>query len=212
MSQTLYAKDLSLSDLEAQFGLQIATQPFLIFPEDQLPPLTDLEKQMLERVRRHYLNLTRQPRVSEESVKMVIVSPLLDLAGFYDPPYGIETETAIELQVDDDGTIVRGAIDILIVQKRLWVLVIESKRLGLDVMVALPQALAYMLTAPLSPHPTFALLANGREFVFVQLTRHNPPEYSISRAYSTLYPTADLGEVLQILKYLGQVITTAERS
>jgi hypothetical protein len=56
-----------------------------------------------------------------------------------------------------------------VVQQRLWEFVIESKSTKFDVMIALPQALAYMLNNPLSEQPTFGLLVNDREFVFVKL-------------------------------------------
>jgi hypothetical protein len=37
---------------------------------------------------------------------------------------------------------------VLIVQEHLWILAIESKRVQLDVMAALPQLLVYLLTSP----------------------------------------------------------------
>jgi hypothetical protein len=80
--------------------------------------------------------------MSEEAVKMVVLSPLLDLAGFYQSPFAIETEISIEITAEDDGIIVKGNIDVLIIKKRLWVLVIESKSIKFDVTSALSQTLA----------------------------------------------------------------------
>jgi len=78
--------------------------------------------------------------MSEEAVKIVVLSPLLDLAGFYQPPFEIETETPIRISAEDDGVIVKGNIDVLVVQKQFWILVIESKSTKFDVMTALLQA------------------------------------------------------------------------
>lgn len=47
---------------------------------------------------------------------MVVLSPLLHLAGFYQPPFAIETETSIEIAAEDEGEIVKGNIDVLLVQ------------------------------------------------------------------------------------------------
>jgi len=57
----------------------------------------------------------------------------------------IEAETSIEISAEDEGAIVKGSIDVLVIQKRFWVLVIEAKSTKFDVLIALPQALAYML-------------------------------------------------------------------
>jgi len=43
-----------------------------------------------------------------------VLSPLLDLAGFYQPPFEIETETPIRISAEDDGVIVKGNIDVLL--------------------------------------------------------------------------------------------------
>ena len=80
----------------------------------------------------------------ENTVKMVVLAPLLDLAGFYHKPFRIETETSVALEMKDEGTIIRGRIDVLVIKNRLWLLVIESKRSDFAVTRAIPQALAYI--------------------------------------------------------------------
>jgi hypothetical protein len=204
MTQIVYAKNLTLQILEEKFGVYSATQ-LLTIPDNELPALSVAEVQALGRIRNHYLNLNKVGQASEETVKLVIVSRLLDLAGFYDAPFRLETEKSIELEEADQDMIVRGALDILVIQQQLWVLMIESKRLGFDVMVALPQALAHMLDAPNPDKPLFGLLTNGREFIFVQLSRQPQPEYLLSQTFA-LYPVNQLETVLQWLKYLGRTI------
>lgn len=114
MVQILQAKDISLEELQEYFGLQLTTNPES-FPEwrENLPHLTDEEKRALERVKSNYFNLVNRRPLLEEAVKMVVLSPLLDLAGFYQPPFSIKTEASVEISAEDEGVIVRGNIDIL---------------------------------------------------------------------------------------------------
>lgn len=206
MLKTSFAEDISLYDLEKQFGLRPTDNPYFTEWVSYSTPFNQSERQVLNRVRSNYLNLTKRRFISEEAVKMVVLSPLLDLAGFYQPPFAIETETPITISAEDEGLMVKGKIDILVVQQQLWILVIESKATRFDVMTALPQALVYMLNAPKYEQPTFALLANGREFVFVKLTQQDTPQYSLSKAFSILTPKQDLYNVLHLLKHIGRLI------
>ncbi|MEH1820214.1 MAG: type I restriction endonuclease subunit R [Nostoc sp.] len=206
MVQTIPARDVSLYELEEKFGLQLATDTNF-FPEwtENLPTLADSEKQAIARVKSNYLNLNKHRLMSEEAVKMVVLSPLLDLAGFYQPPFEIETETSVEISAEDESFLVKGNIDVLVIQKRFWVLVIESKSSKFDVMTALPQALAYMLDRPNPAQPIFGLLINGREFVFVKLIQQEHPWYARSDALS-IERDSELHQVLTILKRLGELI------
>ncbi|MEH2024822.1 type I restriction endonuclease subunit R [Nostoc sp.] len=213
MVQTIPARDISLYELEEKFGLQLATDTNF-FPEctEDLPTLTDSEQEAMSttgyayaRVKSNYLNLNKHRLMSEEAVKMVVLSPLLDLAGFYQPPFEIETETPVQISAEDETVIVKGNIDVLVIQKRFWVLVIESKSSKFDVMTALPQALAYMLDCPNPAKATFGLVINGREFVFIKLIQQEHPWYARSYALS-IERDSELHQVLSILKRLGELI------
>lgn len=112
---------------------------------------------------------------------MVVLSPFLDLAGFYQPPFKLKTEEATEISAAEDGILYKGSIDVLVALNRFWILIIESKSTRFDAIAALPQAL-YLLSNPHPEQPFFALLVNGR-FVFVKL----------NSAHSTLlYPLQSL--------------------
>ncbi len=205
MLQTIPARNISLYELEENFGLQLVTDAdFFTEWTNDLPSLNDAEKLSLERVKSNYLNLTQRRPMSEEAVKMVVLSPLLDLAGFYQPPFEIETEKSTSISAEDDSIILKGNIDILVIQKRLWVLVIESKNTVFDVLTLLPQALAYMLDTLNNKQPTFGLLVNGREFVFVKL-QQDKPKYARSYALS-IERDAELQQVLSVLKRISKLI------
>lgn len=206
MAQLVQARDISLEELHTQFNLQAAPQKeFLSEWQADLPTITAIEKQQLVRVQENYLNLASRKSFSEETVKMVVLSPLLDLAGFYQTPFGIQTEEPIEITAEDEGITVRGNIDVLVVRPQFWVLVIESKSTRFDVLTALPQALAYMLNAPNSEKPVYGLLVNGREFVFIKLTHHPIPQYARSFALS-IERDHELEQVLGTLKLIKQKI------
>ncbi|WP_325034728.1 hypothetical protein [Nostoc sp. 'Lobaria pulmonaria (5183) cyanobiont'] len=100
--------------------------------------MTELEKQYLDRVKNNYLNVLENAPLLEEAVKLVVLSPLLDLAGFYRSPFYIATEESVEiseqviidnkLNTEESKEIIKGKIDVLVLQEQIWLLVIESKR------------------------------------------------------------------------------------
>lgn len=205
MVQAIAAEKVTLYDLEQHFGLiQVEHESF--FPEWQtdLLPLTEAEQQRLERVRSAYENLARRS-VLENTVKLVVVSPLLDLAGLFFPPFYISTEEEAQIEVADRDAIIRGKIDVLVIKEQFWVLVIESKRAELSLKVGIPQALAYMLAAPSSQRSLYSIVTNGSNFVFLKLERQELPHYGRSREF-VLENQGDLGNVLQVMKRLATLV------
>jgi hypothetical protein len=201
----IQAEALTLYDLEQKFSLQQhRDRQFFTEWQEPLPPLTDLEKQRLTRTQEQYFHLSSRP-ILEEMVKMVIVSPLLDLAGFYNPPFYSVSEKSIKLSVKDDQTTIRGKIDVLVIQDQLWILVIESKRSGLSLEPGIPQALTYMLASPQRQRPLYGMVTNGSNFIFLKLTHQKTPSYSLSEEF-TLRRSEDLFTVTRVLKQLAGTI------
>ncbi len=198
------ASEITLSDLKQQFQLTRSTDASF-FPEWQqdLPSLTKIEMGLLDRVQQNYLDQLEQRFLIEETVKMVVVAPLLDLAGFYRQPFQIESEVPVIVEVPGDDAVIQGRIDTLIVQSQLWVLVVESKRTQLSIQTAIPQALAYLLASPRS-QPNYGLVTNGGEFVFLKLVKQPQPTYAVSNGFSLLNQGNELYRVLQVLKSIGQ--------
>ncbi|MBW4689793.1 MAG: restriction endonuclease subunit R [Komarekiella atlantica HA4396-MV6] len=208
MIQFIQAQNIGLAYLEEKFGLQ-QTEAEDFFPEwfDTLPKIADLEKQYLDRVKANFLRLVKRPPILENAVKMVVLSPLLDLAGFYDEPFLIGTEESIEIALENEGEIIRGRIDVLVVQEQLWLLVIESKRASFSLLEAIPQALAYMLSNPNLGRPAFGLVTNGSHFIFLKLSKQNTSKYAISDEFTLLKRENELYKVLSILKKLSQILS-----
>jgi hypothetical protein len=94
-----------------------------------------------------------------------------------------------------------------VLQNRLWVVVLESKRTTISATSALPQTLAYMMTNPYPDKPVFGMVTNGDEIFFVKLSQQGRPEYDISDVFALLPSRNKLYNVLQILKRIGQVIS-----
>ncbi|NJM49265.1 MAG: restriction endonuclease subunit R [Alkalinema sp. RU_4_3] len=203
MVQSIAAKEVTLAQLRESFGLQVARDP-QFFTEWMQPAvtLTPAEEQTLDRVKQNFESLMEDPPMLENTVKMVVLSPLLDLAGFYRSPYAIETEPSIELTATDGDTTVRGRIDVLVLQRHFWLLVIESKRSDFSVTRGLPQALSYMLANPAKDKPSFGLIMNGNEFLFVKAIAHPTAQYATSRLFSLINPGNELQDILKIMKGL----------
>ncbi len=125
MVQFIQAQNVGLAYLEERFGLeQTDNEAFFTEWWENLPEISDLEKQYLDKVKFHFLRLVKHPPLSEETVKLVVLSPLLSLAGFYDEPFFMRSESSIEIAVEDQEEVIRGRIDVLVIQKQLWLLVI----------------------------------------------------------------------------------------
>ena len=205
MVQTLKATKITLGDLAEQFGLTQTSEP-QFFQEWQVASeeISTVETQRLGQVKSNFSYLLQKPPFLEEAVKMVVLSPLLELAGFYQPPFWLRTEVGAEISSvdEDDGTVIKGKIDVVVVSEKFWVLVIESKMSNFSLTAAPPQTLSYMLT---SPQPEcFGMIANGSDFVFLKLNREGTPTYSTSKVFSLLAPGNELMDVLRVLKHLGK--------
>ncbi|MEL7051792.1 MAG: type I restriction endonuclease [Cyanobacteria bacterium J06588_5] len=200
MAQTIAARKIKLHDLKARFGLKLM-QDEAFFTEwcEDLSPSTAEEQRALDRIKRNYLYLLEYP-VMESIVKMVVLSLLLDLAGFYEPPFRVDGERNIKVSAEDEGEVIQGYIDVVVIQGQIWVTTIEAKNSEFSITKAIPQTLAYMLAAPDLGKPAFGVVMNGSEFLFLKLVREEAPLYATSNLFSLLNRGNDLYQVLSVLK------------
>jgi hypothetical protein len=124
--RNLNADKITLDDVQRYFGLDDRPDPtaFLEWQQD-LPTLTDNDRDRLDKAQVHFNHLSKRP-ILEAMVKMVILSPLLELAGFYDAPFYATSEKSIKISTQDDHITIRGKIDVLVTQDQFWILVIGS--------------------------------------------------------------------------------------
>lgn len=209
MIQTIQAKDTTLYDLRTRFGLRlIEDDQFFREWQDNLTEINNSEKQLLDRVKTGYFNLISYPPLLENAIKMAVLSPLLYLADFYISPFHIKSEKSVEISAEDEGVIIEGRIDVLVLFEQLWVIVIESKKASFSIEAGLAQILAYMLSNPNPERPSFGMITTGGSFIFLKLVKGETPQYATSKIFEIRNPGNELYSVLSILKRLGQLISS----
>ena len=207
MVQLIQDRNIGIAYLEERFGLeQTDNEAFFTEWGENLPEISELEKQYLDKVKLHFLRLVKYPPLSEETVKLVVLSPLLSLSGFYDEPFFIRSESSIEIAVEDQEEVIRGRIDVLVIQQQLWLLVIESKKTAFSLAQAIPQALTYMLANPHPDYPVYSLVINGEDFQFIKLLQKDQPRYALSDRFTLYRRENELYQVFRILKKLSQIL------
>jgi hypothetical protein len=205
MVQTIQARNVNIRDLIEQFGLQmVRDRQFFTEWQENLLELTEIEKQLLDKVREGFFNLMQYPPYLEKAVQISVLSPLLLLADFFLPPFHVRAEQSTEIVSEDEGLIIRGQLDLIVLKERFWVLVIESKEFSYSPEAGLAQLLSYMLANPEAEKPCFGMLTNGLDFSFIKLLK-NPARYAISSRFNILDEGNELYSVLQIMKRLGQL-------
>ncbi len=191
----------SLAEAEIRFGLSRNDEPsFFTEWSSDLPELTESEKERLDLIKQRYLYHRQYGHLLEGVVNFIVIAPLLELAGFYDPPFRLRSEVSVRLEIEDrDKKVYQGRIDSLIIQEHLWIILVEAKRTSFSIEVALPQALAYMSANPQPQKASFGLVSNGAYSMFIKLDRS---QYSFSQDFSLNRQQNELYDVLRILNRL----------
>lgn len=201
----------TLAEAEQRFRLYRSEEDNF-FPEWQIafPALTDLDRTHLDQLRQRYLYQRASSHLLEATVMLLFASPLLSIAGFFDPPFKVRSEESVQLILDDSETILQGRIDVLVLQNQLWIVVLESKKTALSVWTALPKTLAYLMANPQPTLPSFAMITNGDAIIFVKLSQKEERWYGISRVFSPFVSYQEIYTVLQILKSIAQEASPQE--
>ncbi|MFQ3625990.1 MAG: type I restriction enzyme HsdR N-terminal domain-containing protein [Cyanobacteriota bacterium] len=197
----------TLAEAERRFHL-IRTEDEAFFQEWQagLPNISATEQAALDQLRQRYLYQRSQGQLLEGTVLLLLASPLLAIAGLYDPPFRVRSEESVRLLLNDGESVLQGRIDVLVLLDQVWVVVLESKKTTLSVWTALPQTLAYLMANPQPAKPSFGMVTNGDDILFVKLTQAEPPRYALSRVFSPFATERELNEALRILKRLSQLV------
>jgi hypothetical protein len=188
----------SFQELQERLGLRRVTEASF-FPEWQVPSveLTDDDRAFLDHLQQRYHNYYNAGLLTEGTVLLSIVAPLLERLGFHEPPFFVRSEVPISLEVEDRDEVYRGQIDVLVIRDLLWVLTVEAKRSKFAADIALPQCLVYMSAAP--EQPSFGMVTNGSDFIFCKL---DTGVYDFSEVFSLLSRQNKLYEVATILTHL----------
>jgi hypothetical protein len=208
---TLPAKNLTLQEALDLFQFQVEYDGSFT-PLLSLEPITEFERQELLQTRSDFQNHLLLGRASEGQVKLVVVGPLLRLAGFYHHPLKIQVEEGIaRIDIADQETIITGRFDILAINQihqaredvPFWVLVVESKESSVSPTMGLPQLLAYAYSSLRYQESVWGLMTNGEYYQFVYVRSTHPPTYQ----YMPILNLMDLQSstvLLQVLKAICQ--------
>ncbi|MEA5532931.1 type I restriction endonuclease subunit R [Crocosphaera sp. XPORK-15E] len=197
----------SLNEANFKFNLTHNQSPDF-FREwfDNLPEITELEKQGLNNLKERYFYYAADNSITEGTLNIIMVSPLLEMANLCDPPFKIKAEQAVKIELEDSEIILKGFIDALVVQEQFWIVVIEAKRYGFNVSLAIPQTLAYMMANSHQKRPVFGMVTNGEDYIFVKVIhQHKQYDYSDKLTLSKRNNT-DFYQVFQVIKKLKQLL------
>ena len=123
MTQTLPEKDINLRYLMDNFGIELVLDGQFFWEwQAGLPEITDLDKQLLDKVKAGYLNLLNYSPLLEDIVRMAIVDPILFIGDFYFylSPFYVKSEESIDIAVPDEDVIIKGRMDILVLKNQLY--------------------------------------------------------------------------------------------
>jgi len=197
----------TLAEAERRFNLSHTEEAsFLTEWQADLPELADSEKEVLDKLRSRYLYQRSSGQLLEGTVTLLLASPLLAAAGFYDPPFLIKAEETIQLVTEDAEEAFQGRMDVLVIKGQCWVVVLESKKTALSVWAALPQTLAYLMANPQPSLPSFGMVTNGDDIFFIKLQQQPNKQYALSRVFAPFTSKQELYSALQILKQIGSVV------
>lgn len=197
----------TLREAHERFNLRKAEVGFFSEWQLPLPALSTSEQDELEHLKNRYLYYLEEGEISEGTANIIMISPLLNALGLCDPPYRIRGEQwmrlALETDAEEGPIVIEGRMDALVMQDDFWLVVIEGKRGGFNVLQAIPQALSYMMATPTSSDAIFGLVTNGYDYLFIKLQRGEISRYALSHNFTLLSDENNsLLRVAQILKRL----------
>jgi hypothetical protein len=197
----------TIAEAERRFNLsRTEDEAFFLEWQTMLPELSTVEKFALDDLRRRYIYQRSEGQLLEGTVTLLLASPLLAIAGFYDPPFRVRVEESVLLTLNDGEELLQGRMDVLVLLNQFWVVVLESKKTALSAWAALPQTLAYLMANPQPEQPGFGMVTNGDDILFVKLGQTEQRYYSLSRVFAPFTSVQELYGALQVLKRIGRVI------
>jgi hypothetical protein len=191
----------NLNQAHQVLGLNPTSDP-QFFPEWQqgLPRLGAREQTQLDRLKHRYLNYADAGAITEGTVNLILLSPLMELLGLMDAPYQLRSEKYVRFELEDGDRQLDGLIDALVLREQFWLIVIESKRYGFSVRQALGQTLAYMMAG--SANSSYGMITTGEDYLFVKLDRATQTYGLSDKLTLTTAAGNELYQVAQIIKKL----------
>ena len=105
----------NLNEAHETFRIQ-PTVDANFFPEwmGPFPALSLGEVEVCDRLRTRYRYYQAAGAITESTVNLMMIAPILELLGLYDPPYLIKGEKYVRIEIEDRAQILDSLIDILV--------------------------------------------------------------------------------------------------
>ncbi|MEB3177438.1 MAG: restriction endonuclease subunit R [Nostocaceae cyanobacterium] len=212
MNENLEAKNLSLKEVHhiLQFKRHLHSS-FNYLPT--IEQITKIELKKLEEISLNFYEQYAEHHLSKEQIKLIVISPLMWMAGFYHPTIHILLQENIAvIKIKDENTIIsiiKGQMDILSVSNGKnkaginpqWILLIETQNSSVNATDGLPQLLTYAYKSLEIQKYVWGLTTNGMDYQFVFLQQGTQPTYH-------LFPKLDITRpehAVRILKTLKAI-------
>jgi hypothetical protein len=201
---TLQAKNLTLDEVSRYLKLQRSLGRQTYGELLTLEPVTEFECQEIEQIRLDFQAYWQAGRVLESQIQLLVLGPLLRLAGFYRAPINLTVEQAIaDVELVDEDVTITGRLDLLAAVRGgdtpFWVLVVESKNSQLEALNGLPQLLTYAAEGLKLQESVWGLTTNGISYYFVQLQAGEVLGYQLLPELNLFDADRSL-QLLQVLK------------
>jgi hypothetical protein len=205
MVQSVQASELSLREVTDQLNLQKArSENFFSEWKQDLPSLTAFEQQQLDRLKADCHDQS-QDLVLAKTVNLIVLTPMLYFAGFSRDPFQLRPEKSIQIVLPSEDQVFRGRIDVFALAHQFWILVTESKEASFSLKESIPHALIAMAATSTPDRPAYSLCTNGSHWLFLKLDAQ-ARQYARSDEFSLYREGNELGNVLQVLKQLGEIV------
>ncbi len=210
---TLQAKNLTLDEVSRYLKLQRSLGRQTYGELLSLDPVTEFEGQEVEQIRLDFQAYWQAGRVLESQIQLLVLGPLLRLAGFYRAPINLTVEQAIaDVELVDEDVTITGRLDLLAAgrggDRPFWILVVESKNSQLEALNGLPQLLTYAAAGLKLQESVWGLTTNGISYYFVQLRAGEVLQYQLLPELNLFDADRSL-QLLQVLKAICKIEPTA---
>jgi hypothetical protein len=92
----------NLNEAQTKLGiLPSQSQDFFREWQETLPTLTNLEKNRLDHLKQRYFYYADGGGITEGTVNLILLAPLLETIGFMDPPYQLRSEKYVRFEIED---------------------------------------------------------------------------------------------------------------
>jgi hypothetical protein len=94
----------SLNEAHEKFNISQSTdQNFFTEWFGDLPEVSDTQRELLDRLKNRYLYYAADGAITEGTVNVIILSPILELIEVCDPPFRIRSEQFVKIEIENVG-------------------------------------------------------------------------------------------------------------